>query len=114
MKAKVVCQFRMESRDELIALPCRYDASIEGCHGPGLAEDTTDIRSAYEGHGDVEPYPLYVMDSMEAAQLSPVGIATNLDVHRGEMRLREQDESGTCAEHGQSLEYIIADGGFEM
>lgn len=110
-------QFGVESGGELMPLPNSHDVSV--CFGEDFdlgGKRAMDVRSTDEGHGEVVCDVGNLADGIETAQLSPVGIAANVYVHRAEslpwmpiLLFGKKDEPRTSAKDGQTFENGLAD-----
>ena len=86
MDAGVVVEFRMEGGDELITLSGGYDVAIDLGKDFHLGrKDFVDIRGTDEGHGNVIANTLDGGNGVETAQLTTVGVALHVDIHRAQM-----------------------------
>lgn len=94
----------MEGGDQLIALACSDDVPIHDREDFYLLSYLFYIGSTNEGHWHIT-YTLERANGMETAQLSAIGVAAHLDVHRTEMFAIQQDQSGTGAEYRHSFDY---------
>ena len=98
----------MESRHELIFLPCGDDLAVNGSQYLRVARHLGYIRRAYKGHGDLSDAAEFRF-GVKAAKLSAVGVAHSTDIHCGKMQplvvfdfFGKQQKSRTGAEYGQS------------
>ena len=100
MNRSIVSQFRVESRHKLFALTSSNNMTVYGREYLYTLANLLDIRSTNEDHlrlTDVRHLSL----SHETAQLTPISIATHLDVHRSKVSTIEHDEASTRAKHRQ-------------
>ena len=110
MEARIIVQFGMESRRQLIPLPGSHDVSADLCQYPAVGrQHLINIWRADESHRNVLPDFCHILLCVKAAQLASVGITADTHLHRGEMGFGQQDESGTCAEYGKSLADGLSD-----
>lgn len=108
MDACVVVKFRVESSDELAALLCRNNMSVEFGKDLDIVACGSDVWRTDEGHGNLAD-AFHCVDSAETAELSAIGVALHGDVHCPEMLMVKHDQSGACAEDGQTVEDCVTD-----
>lgn len=97
MYTRVVGELRMEGGDNLAALACRDDVSVDfGKHLHAVA-CRRDVWRADECHRYLTD-AFHVVYGMETAELAAVGVTLHGDIHRVEMLLVKHYKSGTCAE----------------
>ena len=108
MDGQITAQFRMKGRDQLIFLTGGHDLSVHRRQHLGIRRNRGDVRRPDKGHGDradTFAYRLYV----KAAQLPPVGIAFDCNIHRAETAasafhfLGKKNQTRTGSEHRKPL-----------
>ena len=86
MYSRVIIQFGMKCSDELPTLTGCNDMTIDlGQNFTIRRQYIVDIWCTNEGHGDVVANTLDGGNGVETAQLTTVGVALHIDVHRAQM-----------------------------
>lgn len=105
----VIVQLRMKGRNELVALSCGNDVSVDDGQRLGITVYLFDIWRADESHRNLT-YALELSLCSEASELSPIGIAAHVDIHcrypveiLAFHALCKQYETGTRTEDRQSV-----------
>ena len=113
----IVVEFWMERRNQLIALSCGNDVSADLSKNLSVTFHLINIRRSDECHRDVLTNAVHLVLRIEAAKLTTISIATYVNVHSGNTVERlsfhllcQKDKSGTCAEYGKSVTYVVSDG----
>ena len=110
MEAGIVVELGVESGSELVALACDNDVAING--GKCLAivgGDRLDVRGTDEGHGYLLTNASDGACGVKTAQLTTVGVALHVDVHRAQMQGRQEYQASAGAKDGKSVDDGLTD-----